>query len=89
MRIGQMSVPENVFLNDLSVYKMFLNDPLQHRRSAGVVPDPFRIHNGNGPLLADTQAIRLCPIHAVFRLRESQFFQTLLEVVPGFQPILF
>ena len=84
-----MTVPENVVLNDLSFYEVLLNNPLQHGRSAGVVPNPFRIHDGNGALLADPQAIRFGAIHAVVRLRQAQFLQTLLEVVPGFQPILF
>jgi hypothetical protein len=46
-------LPENVFLNRPSAHKVLLNDPLQHRRSAGVVPDPFGINDGNGALLAN------------------------------------
>ena len=89
MRIGNWRIEnwsddcsENVFLDDLSIYKVLLNNALQHRRSAGVVPNPFGIHYGDWALLAYPQAVRFCPVHTVFRFRQPQFLQALLEVVP-------
>jgi hypothetical protein len=68
---------------------VFLNNPLQNGRRAGVVPDPLGINHSNGTLLADPEAVRLGSINASVGFREAKFLQALLEVVPGFQPLLF
>src|SRR2546423_838605 len=61
---------ETVFFDDSAVDQMLLNDALQHRRGAGVVPSTFGINDGDWPVRADTEAIYLAAVNQ--RLRSDE-----------------
>src|ERR1041385_6671513 len=67
---------------------MLLNDPLQHRRWAGVIPRAFGINDGDPPLLADAQTVCLAAIDQRLRADESQFIEPLFEKIPRRQTLL-
>src|SRR5207249_3088479 len=46
---------EDKFLHRLSTDEVFLNDPFEHFRGDGVIPDSFRIDDGDRTLLANFQ----------------------------------
>jgi len=64
--------------------QMLLDYSLQNFRRNGVIPDSFRIDDGDWTLFTNAEAVRLCSKDAVFTLRDSEFFEAALEVVPAF-----
>src|SRR6185295_12680145 len=68
--------------------KMLLDDPLEHRGIALAIPGAFRIDDRDRPALADSEAVGLGAQHAPL-LREAEFLETLLQVVPGGHAALF
>src|SRR5262245_10426178 len=67
--------------NRLAANEMLLDDPLEDRRIAGGVPQPFRIDHGNGSAFADTQAVRFGAEDAAL-LRQAELLQPALEELP-------
>src|SRR5436190_9605460 len=61
------------FLNNPPANQMLLNDPLEHLRSARVIPDRFRIDDRDWPVHADSEAIRLGAINQRFGPDQLQF----------------
>ena len=51
--------------------QVLLNDSFQHVRPCRVIPHAFRIDDGDRPLMAHSQAIRLRAIDGFIRLREA------------------
>src|SRR6266403_5801892 len=51
------------FLHDFSSDQMLLDDALQHLRRAGVIPHGFGVHDRDGSVDADAQAIRFAAIN--------------------------
>ena len=62
---------------------MLLDDSLQHFRRDVVVPDAFRIDDGDGTLLADPQAVRLGAIDAMLPRQQAQIRKSLFQIIPG------
>jgi DNA-binding MarR family transcriptional regulator len=65
---------------------MLLNDPLQHRRAARVIPDALRIHDGDWAAQTDAQAVHLAALHQRTRPGEAQFLEPTFEKFPCLQP---
>src|SRR5690606_22651791 len=59
----------------------FLDDPLEHRWIALVVPRAFRIDDRDRSALADAEAVRLRAQHPAL-VRQAEFLQPLLQEVP-------
>lgn len=68
---------------------MFLDDPLQNGWCYRVVPGTLRIHHRDRSLLANAEAIRFRPVYTFIRPRQTQLFQTALEVVPRSESFFF
>jgi hypothetical protein len=64
---------------------MFLDNPLEDCRRRRVIPRAFRVNNGDGPLFADAQAIRLSAIDDMIARHEPQLRQPALQIFPRFQ----
>jgi hypothetical protein len=75
---------DEILLHQTAPNEVFLNDPLQHRRIAVMVPRAFGVHDGDRPTLANAKAIRLRPIDAPV-LGETELFEATLQVIPRFQ----
>jgi hypothetical protein len=48
-----------IFFNDLTANQMLIENSFQDGWRTGVVPDGFRIDDGNGAFCAETKAVRL------------------------------
>ena len=79
---------EQQISDEASTNQMILNDPLELRRIASVVPRAFRVHDGNGPTLANAQAVGFRAKNAA-RLRQPELAQTPFQEGPGRQPSFF
>ena len=79
---------ETVFLDDRAVDQMFLNDALQHRWCARVIPDAFGIDDRDWPVRADPQAIHLAPVNQRVRSEEIQFLEPPFQEFPRFKSFL-
>ena len=73
---------EYKLLNRTPADQMLLNDPLQNLGSRGVIPNAFRIDDGNGSTLADAEAVRFRAIGDVLALGEAQLAQAALQIIP-------
>ena len=62
---------------------MLLDDSLQHFRRNVVVPDAFRIDDGDGTLLTDPQAVRLGAIDAMLARQQAQIREAFFQIIPG------
>ena len=62
---------------------MLLDDSLQHFRRDVVIPDAFRIDDGDGTLLADPQAVRLSAIDAMLARQQAKLREALFQIIPG------
>jgi len=49
-----------------------------------MVPDPVRVHDCDGTVLTNLQAIHLGAVDAVFSLREFQLRQPAFQILPRF-----
>ena|SRR5436190_14384794 len=70
------------FLYRASFNQMFLDDPLEHLRRDGVIPDSFRIDDGDRSLFANAKTIRFRPVNAFIGSGESQFLEPALQIIP-------
>lgn len=68
---------------------MLLDDPFKDSRRARMIPDGFRVYDGNRTMNADTQAIRFGAINQRVWADEMEFFQALLQILPRLQTFLF
>ena len=68
---------------------MLLNDAFQDGRRAGAVPDAIGIDDGDGALEADAEAVGFRAVNQRLGAGEVKFFQTALQIFPGFQTLLF
>ena len=66
-----------------SADEMFLNDTLQNRRGAGMIPDTFGIYDGDGAARADAQATGLAAVNERLRANELEFLEPLFQKIPG------
>ena len=63
---GLNGIPRKaVIFDDPSPDQVLLNNALQHFGRRGVIPDAFRIHDGDGAAFADAQTVGLGAVHAV------------------------
>src|SRR5437667_12649685 len=77
------------FLHDSPADQMHLDDSLQHFGRAGVVPNRFRIHDGDWSLGAHAQAIHFASIDQWLRPGQVEFFQPPLQIFPRLQAFLY
>ena len=82
--ITQRIFGEGELFDGTAFDQMLLNYSFQNFRRNGVIPDSFRIDDGDRTLLANAEAVGLRAEDAVFTFRDSEFFEAALEVVPGF-----
>src|SRR5213593_1891779 len=80
---------EHELLDGPAFDEMFLNDALEHCGSHRVIPRALWINHRNRSLVTDAKAIRLRTINGVFRSRESQFLQSLFQVIPRSEAFFF
>src|SRR5260370_9654488 len=78
---------ENVFGNGPASDEVFLNDALDDRWRHRVIPRAIRVYDGNWSRFADAQAVRLSSIDTVLTLRQAEFHQPFLEVLPRSQAV--
>ena len=64
---------EAVFLDDLAVDEVFLNDALEDFRRAGVVPGALRINDCDGAARANPEAVGLGAVHFWLETNEAEF----------------
>jgi hypothetical protein len=64
---------------------MLPDDSFQDVRRDRVVPRSFRIYDSNRSMMADSETIDLRPIDALIGPGQAEFFQPVLQVVPGFE----
>ena len=62
--------------------EVLLNNSLQHFRSGGVIPHPFRVHHRDRSILANAQAVRLRPVDNVLSLDQPEFGEAAFEIRP-------
>jgi len=62
--LGSIPLDDQVIANDTSPDEMFLDDSLEHFGRATEIPRPFRVHDGDRTVLADSETVRLCPVNA-------------------------
>lgn len=67
---------------------MFLDDFLQSLRRAGVIPDGFRVNDGDGAVDADAQAVCLGSENQRFRAGEFQLLEALFQILPRFEALV-
>ena len=74
---------EGVFGDDLAFDEVALNDFFEHFSGAGVIPDAFRINDGNGTARADAETIDFTAIDERFRVGKLKSFEPMFEKFPG------
>lgn len=79
----QWLLQKHEFLDDLTANKVFLDDSLDDIGTAGVVPYAIWIHQHDGPVLADAQAVCFAAVNPAVT-RQFQFIEPLLQVAPRF-----
>jgi len=67
---------------------MFPQDPFKDCGSAGMIPDPVGVHDGDGSVGAYPQACGLGSVHPHLRPGEIQFPETAFQEVPGLEAFL-
>ena len=63
---------------------MLGDDTVQIFWRAIAVPDPFRVDDGDGPVDADSKAVRLSALDAPF-FGKPELLQAHFEMFPGFE----
>lgn len=53
------------FVHHSPVLEVLHHDPVQEFRRHAMIPDPFRVHDHNGPTLAHAEAGRFAPFHPI------------------------
>jgi hypothetical protein len=81
----QVVLSKRVFNYRASVNQVFLDDSFQHGRTAGVVPNSFRVNDGDGTTAADPQAIGFRPVDKPIRSGQFQLVESGLEEFPSRQ----
>jgi hypothetical protein len=79
---------EGILLDGFSVDEMLLDDAFEHFGRARVIPNAFRIDDGDRSLCADAEAIDFASIDQRLRANEVQFLEPLFQVVPRLQAAL-
>lgn len=88
---GQWLFRKDELFNGIAADEMLLNDAFKNVGRDGVIPGPIGIHNGNGSMFTDPQAVGLGAVHAavniagIFRIVEIQLVQPPLQVIPRFE----
>jgi len=77
---------EEMLLDNASADQVLLDDPLQDLRTARMIPRSFGIHDCDGSLRADPQAVGFRSEHTALPA-QAQFIQTALEILPGSKAI--
>lgn len=81
--IIQAFLDDQKVVNDLPADEMPLDDAFKVFRSAGVIPRPFGVDDGDRPLCADLQAVGLRAVHSVSG--KAQFLEPRFQEFPGLQ----
>src|SRR5712692_5993466 len=88
-REASSEVPgESEFWNDLAFDQVLLDDLLEDRRRAGMIPNRFGINDGDRAVRADAQAVHLAPVNEWLRPRQLQFLEPLFQVLPRLDGLL-
>src|SRR5262245_41626716 len=73
---------KGVFAHGLTVDEMLLDDFFQHLRSTGMIPNPVGIHDGDGSLRANAEAIDLAPVNERLWAGKIQLLEPRLQKLP-------
>lgn len=68
---------EDVFGNNFAFDEMLLDDAFQNGRRTRMIPDSFRINDGDWPIGADAKAIHFAAINQRMRSHQIQFLESL------------
>src|SRR5688572_30674129 len=79
---------EGVGFDGFSFDQMLLDDFFEHFGSAGVIPDAFRVNDGDGAIHAYAQTVGFGAKYERFWTGKLQLFQARLEILPGAQTFL-
>ena len=73
---------EVVFLDDLAVDEVFLDDALEDFRRAGVVPGALGIDDRDGAACANAEAVGLGAVHFWLETNEAEFLEPCFQERP-------
>ena len=73
---------EAVFLDDLAVDEVFLDDALEDFRRAGVVPGALGIDDRDGAACANAEAVGLGAVHFWLETNEAEFLEPCFQERP-------
>ena len=62
---------------------MLLDDAFQHRGMAAMIPDRFRVNDGDGATDANPEATGLGAVNQRFGTHQIEFFEPLFKVFPS------
>ena len=76
---------EAVFLDDLAVDEVFLDDALEDFRRAGVVPGALGIDDRDGAACANAEAVGLGAVHFGLEANKAEFLEPRFQERPRFE----